>query len=102
MQVGYFTSLPLQLTWFSSAFMVIGGGPVVAMAIGITMVSDIVPPEKRTTIFLYVTACVLVAEMVAPIMAARLMENGDWLPLLLAMAMKALENQVNCKGREVK
>lgn len=78
----------MQLTWFSSAFLVIGGGPVVAMAIGITMVSDIVPPEKRTTIFLYVTACVLVAEMVAPIMAARLMENGDWLPLLLAMAIQ--------------
>lgn len=78
----------MQLTWFSSAFLVIGGGPIVAIAIGITMISDVVPPEKRTTIFLYVTACVLVAEMVAPIMAARLMESGDWLPLLLAMAIQ--------------
>ena len=76
------------MTWFSSAFLVIGGGPIVAIAIGITMISDVVPPEKRTTIFLYVTACVLVAEMVAPIMAARLMESGDWLPLLLAMAIQ--------------
>ncbi|KAI1676176.1 MFS general substrate transporter [Pyrenophora tritici-repentis] len=54
----YFKPLPLQLTWFSSAFMVIGG------------------------------ACILVAEMVAPIMAARLMKYGDWLPLLLALAFQ--------------
>lgn len=52
------------------------------------MISDIVPPEKRTTIFLYLTATVLVAEMIAPIMAARLMENGDWMPLLLALGIQ--------------
>ncbi|KAF1848741.1 MFS general substrate transporter [Cucurbitaria berberidis CBS 394.84] len=84
----YFKTLPLQLTWFSSVFFCIGGGPIVAMAIGITMIADIVPPEKRTTIFLYLTSCVLVAEMVAPIMSARLMEKGDWLPLLLALAIQ--------------
>ncbi|KAG9388681.1 ProP Permease major facilitator superfamily [Pyrenophora tritici-repentis] len=88
LMICYFTSLPLQLTWFSSAFLVIGGGPMVAIAIGITMMSDIAPPEKRTTIFLYVTACVLVSEMVAPILAARLMESGDWLPLMLAMGIQ--------------
>jgi MFS family permease len=58
------------------------------MAIGLTMISDIAPPEQRTTIFLYLTACVLVAEMVAPIMAARLMESGNWLPLLLSLAIQ--------------
>jgi MFS family permease len=52
------------------------------------MISDIVPPEKRTTIFLYLTAAVLIAEMSAPIMSARLMEYGDWLPLLLALAIQ--------------
>jgi hypothetical protein len=86
--LGYFKTLPLQLTWISAAFFLIGGGPIVAGAIGITMISDIVPPEKRTTVFLYLTAAVLVAEMVAPIMAARLMEHGDWLPLLLALAIQ--------------
>ena len=43
----YFRSLPLQMTWFSSAFFLIGGGPVVASALGITMISDIAPPDKR-------------------------------------------------------
>jgi hypothetical protein len=81
-------TLPLQLTWFSSAFLVIGGGPIVAMAVGLTMVSDVAPPEKRTTIFLYLTACTLVAEIVAPLMAARLMEQGEWLPLLVALAIQ--------------
>jgi hypothetical protein len=88
MCTGYFKSLPLQLTWFSSAFFVIGGGPVVTMALGLTMIADVAPPERRTTIFLYLTACILVAEMVAPIMAARLMEYGEWLPLLLALAIE--------------
>lgn len=63
---------------------------MVAIALGITMISDIAPPEKRTTIFLYLTASVLVAEMIAPIVAARLMEKGDWLPLLLALAIQQI------------
>lgn len=54
------------------------------------MVSDIVPPEKRTSIFLYLTAGVLVAELIAPILAAKLMDNGDWLPLLLALAIQQI------------
>ncbi|KAH6644271.1 hypothetical protein C7974DRAFT_300438 [Boeremia exigua] len=81
----YFKDLPLELTWLSSAFYFIGGGPIVAAAIGITMISDIAPPEKRTTIFLYLTASVLIAEIIAPIMSARLMESGDWYPLVLAL-----------------
>jgi hypothetical protein len=40
-------NLPLQITWFSSVFLLFGGGPVVGAAIGLTMVSDVVPPEKR-------------------------------------------------------
>lgn len=88
LMICYLKYLPLQLTWFSSAFYCIGGGPIVAMAIGICMISDIAPPDKRTTIFLYLTASVLLAEMVAPIMAAKLMEFGDWLPLLLALGIQ--------------
>jgi hypothetical protein len=52
------------------------------------MIADIAPPEKRTIIFLYLTAATLVAEMLAPLMSAKLMEKGDWLPLLLALAIQ--------------
>ncbi|KAH7091603.1 hypothetical protein FB567DRAFT_490630 [Paraphoma chrysanthemicola] len=86
----YFKTLPLQLTWFSSAFFLLGGGPLVAVAIVMAMLADIVPPERRTTIFLYLTSSVLVAEMLAPVMAARLMEKSDWLPLLLALGIQQL------------
>jgi MFS family permease len=55
-----------------------------------TMISDIVPPERRTTMFLYITASVLVGEMIAPVIAAKLMEKGDWLPLMLALAIQGL------------
>ncbi|CAI6301629.1 unnamed protein product [Periconia digitata] len=86
--IGYFQSLPLQLTWFSSAFYIIGGGPIVAVAVAMTMVSDVCPPDKRTTIFLYLTAAVLLGEMVSPIISSRLMEHGNWLPLLLALGIQ--------------
>ncbi|KAF2202985.1 MFS general substrate transporter [Delitschia confertaspora ATCC 74209] len=81
----YFRTLPLQLTWLSSLFLVLGGGPLVASAVGLTFLSDVIPPEKRTTVFLYFTASVGIAELLAPIMAAQLMKHGDWLPLLLAL-----------------
>lgn len=85
--IAYFQRLPLQLTWFSSVFYFLGGGPIVAVALCVTMASDIVPPEKRTTVFLYLSASVLVGEMTAPILSARLMETGNWYPLLLALAI---------------
>ncbi|KAF2703846.1 MFS general substrate transporter [Pleomassaria siparia CBS 279.74] len=84
----YFPTLPLQLTWFSSAFQIIGGGGIVAVAIAITMISDICPPDKRTSIFVYLTASVLVGELIAPILAAKLMAYGNWIPLLLALAIQ--------------
>jgi hypothetical protein len=61
---------------------------MVAMAVGVTMVSDIVPPEKRTSIFVYLSASMLVAELIAPILAAKLMAHGNWVPLLLALAIQ--------------
>jgi MFS family permease len=76
------------LTWLSSAFFLIGGGPLVSVALAVSMIADIAPPERRTTIFLYLTASALVAEMLAPLMAAKLMEKGDWLPLMLALAIQ--------------
>ncbi|KAF2743274.1 MFS general substrate transporter [Sporormia fimetaria CBS 119925] len=88
LMICYFRSLPLQLTWVGSVFFIIGGGPIVASAVGLTMVADIVPPDKRTAIFLYLTASVLLAELIAPIMAASLMKRGDWIPLILALAIQ--------------
>jgi hypothetical protein len=52
------------------------------------MMSDIVPPEKRTSTFVYLSASILVAELIAPIMAAKLMVYGNWIPLLLALAIQ--------------
>jgi MFS family permease len=86
----YFRNLPLQLVWLASIFLILGGGPIVASAVGLTIVSDIIPAEKRTSIFLYLTACILVAELISPIAAAALMKNGNWLPLVLAQAILAI------------
>lgn len=86
----YLRNLPLQLVWLSSVFLILGGGPIVATALGVTMISDIAPPEKRTGVFLYLTASTLVAELLAPIMAAALMKKGNWLPLLLSLSIIAM------------
>ncbi|PVH96820.1 MFS general substrate transporter [Periconia macrospinosa] len=86
----YFRSLPLQWVWFSSAFFLVGGGPIVAIAIAMTMVSDVCPPEKRTNIFLYLTAAVLLSEMIAPVISSRMMEKGDWLPLLVSVGIQQI------------
>lgn len=88
--VCYFRDLPLQVVWFSSAFFFVGGGPIVAIAVAMTMVSDVCPPEKRTTIFLYLSAAVLISEMVAPVVSAKMMEHGDWLPMLLALGIQQI------------
>jgi MFS family permease len=72
----------------AAAFYFIGGGPVVAFAIGTTMISDIAPEEKRTSIFLYLTASVLITETIAPILSVRLMESGDWIPLVLSIVIQ--------------
>lgn len=72
--VCYF-QVPLKLTWFSSVFIGIGGGPAVAVAIIFMMASDVVPTENRTTVLLYVTASVLVAELIAPTLNSILMKS---------------------------
>jgi MFS family permease len=90
LMICYFRELPLQWTWLSSAFSLIGGGSVVAVAMGPTMISDVTPPEKRTHIFLCITAAMVLSEMIAPILASRLMRNGNWPPLLLAFVIQQL------------
>jgi MFS family permease len=44
--------------------------------------------RNRTVVFLYLAASMSIAEMIAPIIAARLMEYGDWYPLLLSLAIQ--------------
>ncbi|KAI0905415.1 hypothetical protein F4823DRAFT_611309 [Ustulina deusta] len=39
--------LPLQYIWFSSLFLVIGGGAAIATTIVTTIVADVVPPKLR-------------------------------------------------------
>ncbi|KAF1999027.1 MFS general substrate transporter [Amniculicola lignicola CBS 123094] len=86
----WYRTLPLQMTWMGSLFYLLGGGPSVAVAIGLTMVADIVPPHLRTSVFLYLTSSMLVSEMIAPVIAARLMERSDWYPLVLALIIQGI------------
>lgn len=54
------------------------------------MISDVTPPGKRTNVFLCITAAMVFSEMIAPVLASRLMKHGNWLPLLLAFAIQQL------------
>lgn len=78
----------LQWTWVSTAFYFVGGGPMVAVAVVMTMLADVTPPRKKTAVFLYATAVVLVCEIVGPLLASKLMQKGDWLPLFLSLGVQ--------------
>ncbi|KAF2807397.1 MFS general substrate transporter [Mytilinidion resinicola] len=91
-----YLDLQLKLTWFSSIFLMIGGGSTVAIATVFTMLSDVVPPERRTTIFFYVGATLLVSEVIAPAIGFWLMKYGDWLTFCVGAAISGLAVVLAC------
>ncbi|GKZ84444.1 hypothetical protein AnigIFM56816_009777 [Aspergillus niger] len=75
--VGWFSDqLPLRLIWLGPIAQVLGGGTQVATSIMITA-------------FLYVSATVLVSEILATPLSALLMTKNIWLPYLLSPAFNA-------------
>ncbi|TGO64292.1 hypothetical protein BOTNAR_0090g00220 [Botryotinia narcissicola] len=52
--------------------------------------SDITPEAKRTNIFFLAAATDLVAQLIAPSLAALLMAKSPWIPILLGISFKTL------------
>ncbi|TGJ78963.1 hypothetical protein E0Z10_g9802 [Xylaria hypoxylon] len=102
--------LPLQYVWFSSLFLVIGGGSAIGTTMVTTIVADVVPPklsifpvanalddvtdasinESRSTVFFYRFCAELIAECFVPPFTYVLMKRDTWTPLLVAVGFQVL------------
>ncbi|KAF7898350.1 hypothetical protein EAF00_004796 [Botryotinia globosa] len=89
----FWHTLPLRLTWLGPIFTVIGGGgggPSVGGMAFFAIASDITPEAKRTNIFFLAAATDLVAQLIAPSLAALLMAKSPWIPILLGISFTTL------------
>ncbi|KAI0391243.1 major facilitator superfamily domain-containing protein [Xylariaceae sp. FL0594] len=82
--------LPLRYVWFSSVFLVLGGGSAIATTMVTTIVADVVPPNLRSTVFFYRFCAELIAECAIPPVTYLLMRMNVWVPLLAAVGFSVL------------
>ncbi|PYH86081.1 MFS general substrate transporter [Aspergillus uvarum CBS 121591] len=82
--------LPLELTWISSLFQCLGGGPAVATAIVEATIADVVPDDKRSTIYFQLQAAVLISDILANPLSAILMAHNVWIPCFLGLSIQGL------------
>ncbi|GKZ28292.1 hypothetical protein AbraIFM66950_003548 [Aspergillus brasiliensis] len=88
--VGWFSDqLPLRLIWLGPIAQVLGGGTQVATSMMYVMLADLFSDEEQITAFLYVSAMVLVSEILATPLGALLMTKNIWLPYLLSPVFNA-------------
>ncbi|RAL06660.1 MFS transporter [Aspergillus homomorphus CBS 101889] len=82
--------LPLELTWISSLFQCLGGGPAVATAVLEATIADVVPDDKRSTIYFQLQAAVLISDILANPLSSILMAHNVWIPCFLGLSIQAL------------
>ncbi|KAK6519886.1 hypothetical protein TWF506_000181 [Arthrobotrys conoides] len=86
--------LPLRISWLSALFHLIGGGNLVVGSLIYTIMTDLTLPEHRASIFLFMNAAVLIAEMLVMPLAATLMRIDPWIPVNIGLATVALGSLV--------
>ncbi|KAJ5655118.1 MFS general substrate transporter [Penicillium lividum] len=82
--------LPIKAMWLSSLFLLVGGGSNVAGSVSMMIITDSTPEIKRSQIFMYFNAAVIIAEIIAPPIASLLMKRNLWVPILLNSACGAI------------
>ncbi|KAF3221547.1 hypothetical protein TWF106_006146 [Orbilia oligospora] len=82
--------LPLRTSWLSAFFHLIGGGNLIVGSLIYTIMTDLTLPEHRASIFLFMNAAVLIAEMLVMPLAATLMRTNPWIPVNIGLATVAL------------
>ncbi|KAK3311005.1 major facilitator superfamily domain-containing protein [Chaetomium strumarium] len=91
--VFYFSNVvPLWMTWFSSAFQLIGGGGAITVAMVYTILADVIPISERATVFFQISAVFLASQMVAGPIGGAMLVWGPWTPLLVGLAVLIVAN----------
>ncbi|CRL22149.1 Siderophore transporter, RhtX/FptX family [Penicillium camemberti] len=75
--------LPVEVVWLSSLFRLIGGGPAIAIAICLTMVSDLSEESNRSKGFYRVYSAVLITDFIGPLITYRSLQYSLWLPYVV-------------------
>ncbi|EUC45994.1 hypothetical protein COCMIDRAFT_4839 [Bipolaris oryzae ATCC 44560] len=76
-------TIPVETVWASSIFRLVGGGPNLAIALCLTMTSDLSTDETRSKSFYHVFTASLVTDMIAPSIAYATLRHSLWLPYLV-------------------
>ncbi|KAJ5157218.1 uncharacterized protein N7482_008318 [Penicillium canariense] len=81
-------ALPLRMIWATPVFQLIGGGPQTATAMAYAMITDVVPMDRRASIFYTIAAVILLGEILATPISAILMTWSPWVPSLLGIVFQ--------------
>ncbi|PGH29195.1 hypothetical protein GX50_08058 [[Emmonsia] crescens] len=85
--------VPIELVWASSLFRLIGGGPAIAIAMCLTMASDLSSETNRQDIyntFYRVFSAVLVTDLIGPPIAYGTLRHSLWLPYIVCALFLSL------------
>ncbi|OJD26098.1 hypothetical protein ACJ73_02525 [Blastomyces percursus] len=76
--------MPLRAVWLGSTALLLGGGTGMAIAMLMTMITDIVETRYRSTAFFQIALAVVLAQFVAPFVSSWMMsKGGPWKPLFV-------------------
>ncbi|KAG4438250.1 hypothetical protein IFR05_006278 [Cadophora sp. M221] len=79
----FWDHVPLEVVWLASLFRLIGGGPAIAIAMCLTMASDLSTEETRSKTFYRVFSAVLITDLIGPPIAYATLRHSLWLPYLV-------------------
>ncbi|KKZ64105.1 hypothetical protein EMCG_01603 [[Emmonsia] crescens] len=83
--------MPLRAVWLGSVALYIGGGSGLAIAMLMTMITDVVEARFRSTAFFQIALSVVLAQFVAPLVSSWMMLKGSpWNPLFLGTICSTL------------
>ena len=82
-------SFDIRWTWASSLHGLMGGSSPVVSALFFVIVSDVVPEEERSKVFLQLGGANLISTVCMPLLAAWLMEITPWIPVIAGTLGKA-------------
>ncbi|KAF2089929.1 MFS general substrate transporter [Saccharata proteae CBS 121410] len=79
----FWRTFPIKLVWLGGLSSITGGTPVLA-AVAYTVIADIYPSEKRTTMFFRITATELFTKFFSPPVATALMRLSPFLAMMVS------------------
>jgi MFS family permease len=82
--------VPIKAVWGAGAFAPFGGGNAITIALMFTVLSDVVPEERRASIFFQAAGVAMATQVIGPFGAAALMKTSPWIPMLLGLALQFL------------